>query len=146
MRNQPLGRRPGFLFGFTDNDMQPDAVGEATATLLRPLTNHRQFFRYLFNRLTPRQISVDLIRRNVDSGIRRATKIERWAIFLHRRKEDLSAFHADMLARKIDLLAFQQAGVDLKKLSGHLIALFMTQKDAVTFVLNRIAARDHVNQ
>ena len=80
MRNQPLGRRPGFLFGFTDNDMQPDAVGEATAILLRPLTNHRQFFRYLFNRLAPRQISVDLIRRNVDSGIRRTTKIFWWFV------------------------------------------------------------------
>ena len=78
--------------------------------------------------------------------LRRAAEIERRMRRLHRRKEQLPAFDADVLAGDVDRLAGEQRLVGMQELAGDLVALGMADEDAVALVLDRVAAGDDVDQ
>lgn len=52
----------------------------------------------------------------------------------------------NMLAVIIHFFPAQQAGVNIKKFAGHLIALAVAEEDTVAFVFHRVAAGNDVDQ
>ena len=52
----------------------------------------------------------------------------------------------NMLPVIVHFLPAQQAGVNIKKFAGHLIALAVAEEDTVAFVFHRVAAGNDVDQ
>ncbi|SSW79391.1 Uncharacterised protein [Klebsiella pneumoniae] len=146
MGDQPVGGGPCLFFRFAHNDVQTNAVLQGASAGRGALAHHRQLLRHQFRGFAPRQIAVDLLGRHINGRIRRAAEIERRAILLHRREQHLSAFHVNMLAVIIHFFPAQQAGVNIKKFAGHLIALAVAEEDTVAFVFHRVAAGNDVDQ
>lgn len=51
-----------------------------------------------------------------------------------------------MLPVIVHFLPAQQAGVNIEKFAGHLVAFAVAEKDAIAFVFHRVAAGDDIDQ
>ena len=52
----------------------------------------------------------------------------------------------NMLPVIVHFLPAQQAGVNVEKFAGHLVAFAVAEKDAIAFVFHRVATGDDIDQ
>ncbi len=146
MGNQTIGGAPGFIAGFTNDNVQTDA--EAYLASLR-----RRFGAHLFNllfyqrrRFAPGEVDVDLFSGEILRRFGGAAEPERRTWLLHWVEQQARAAHLHILAGVIDRFALQDATPDAGKLRRLDIALMVVEKDAVARQLFRIAAGHQIEQ
>ncbi|MOA06350.1 hypothetical protein D3C78_1259810 [compost metagenome] len=146
MRDQSVRSLPGLFIGFAHDDMQANAEAHGTTELggLGPdlldfLCHRRRWF-------APGQNHFHLLCREVLRRFRRATKVQRRTRLLDRRIEQFRALHADVLAVVVHRLALQHSTPDPGEFHRRLIALLMTEEQAITGQFFRVAPRHQVEQ
>src|SRR3954466_13716673 len=137
---------PRFGIGFTYDHMQTDAERQLSPACGGHRLHPVDLLGDLRRRLTPGQIFVDGVDRDVDAGVRRSAEIERRTWRLHRLEQQAAVLDTDMLSLHIYGLTRQEVAVDVEELARHLVALVMRQENAVALVLDRIASGDDVDQ
>ena len=139
-------RAPRFFAGFAHNDVQANTKTQRTTAFRRPRADVRDLLRHLGRRLAPRQIHVHLLRRQVVGCVRGSAEIQRRVGLLHRGKQGLRTFDAQMPALVGHGLAAQNGAPDAEELVGRFVALTVIEEEAVAGELDRIAAGHHIDE
>ena len=148
--DQSLGISPGFLVGLAHDHMQANTELDAAAMARSLLAHIGNLLGDFCRWLTPGQIGIDLLRRQIMGRCRRAAEIHGRIRLLQRREQQLGALDAQMLAFEIQRLAFvaarQNFTPDPDELGRLLIARGMVEENAIAFEFGLIAARDQIDQ
>ena len=117
MLDQLVRRLPGLLVGLAHDDVQADAEDELSRPCAAAAAARGRSSRRPAPAARPRSGRCRRVGGDLDAGVGRAAEIERRMRLLHRRKEQLAALDADVLALEVDRLAGQQLAVDVEELA-----------------------------
>ncbi|CRM72454.1 hypothetical protein [Pseudomonas sp. 24 E 13] len=144
--DQFIGGFPGLLVGFTHDHMQANAEAQGAPELVGLGPHLRDLFRHRCRWFAPGQHHFNLFGRQVLGRLGRPAKIQRRAWLLDRRVEQFGALDADVLAVVIHGFAFKHAAPDAGEFHRGLVALFVTEEQAVAGQFLRVTAGDQVEQ
>ena len=123
--NQLVRGLPCLFIGFAHNHMQAYAKAQL-APMFRGFGLHLgQLFFNRLRRLTPSQVQIHLLARELVRRCRRTAKIQRWARLLQRQVIQARLVYLYVFAMQCDLFAFKQTRPHLGKFVCGGIALFM---------------------
>ena len=137
MGDQSVGGGPGLGRGLTDDHVEADAEAQLAPAPAGGETGLLDLERHVGDRLAPGQVGVDLLGRDLDSGIRRAAEPQGRVGLLHWREEQLPALEPDMLPFMRHGLARQQRAPDAQELVGDGVADGVVEEQAVALELDR---------